>query len=415
MQIDGVTDFKFEDTGGVWQGRFLPYKNIIAVSWLATITQNSINGIPTGKSYQASLYVYLNTGEGVAITGDGGLLGGLGKKGFEGLASVAEVLSELTFAYRVERYEKAVREKKFFQYGDYQFHSSGELFYKGIEKLSLISRQTKFLLENVFDLKIVPERKNKSVLGWFEDTSVKLVLQTNRDCILYMLRKMYGISFPDVQLREKRYPPRETFYEAVVRFGALLAAADGKADAVELSRLKQYFSISSDSFPEAAKYYNEQLQNRESAEIILDVFSKCFYEADELKETFLFGMAEVAVSDGVAHPKEIELLWEAVKILSIPHEVAVRILESVGIGVSANSDRNFHAESGIMTRYRCFAVLGLKDGASSDEIKSAYRDLVRRYHPDVLRSQNLPDEEIQRLGILMRRINEAYSLLKEDG
>lgn len=51
-------------------------------------------------------------------------------------------------------------------------------------------------------------------------------------------------------------------------------------------------------------------------------------------------------------------------------------------------------------------VLGVKPNASPQEIKAAYRELSKKYHPDVNKS---PEAEEQ-----MKKINEAYSKLKKD-
>ena len=45
-------------------------------------------------------------------------------------------------------------------------------------------------------------------------------------------------------------------------------------------------------------------------------------------------------------------------------------------------------------------VLGLRPGASADEIKSAYRNLARRYHPDVSSDPDA-EEKFKELGGLI--------------
>ena len=52
-----------------------------------------------------------------------------------------------------------------------------------------------------------------------------------------------------------------------------------------------------------------------------------------------------------------------------------------------------------------YDVLGLKKGASEDEIKKAYRKLAKQYHPDVNKS---PDAEAK-----FKEINEAYEVLSD--
>ena len=49
-----------------------------------------------------------------------------------------------------------------------------------------------------------------------------------------------------------------------------------------------------------------------------------------------------------------------------------------------------------------FSVLGVSQNASEDEIKSAYRKLAKKYHPDV--NNGSADSEAK-----MKEINEAYS------
>lgn len=52
-----------------------------------------------------------------------------------------------------------------------------------------------------------------------------------------------------------------------------------------------------------------------------------------------------------------------------------------------------------------YEVLGLTDSASADEIKSAYRRLARKFHPDVSKEKGAEDR--------FKSINEAYEALKD--
>ena len=49
-----------------------------------------------------------------------------------------------------------------------------------------------------------------------------------------------------------------------------------------------------------------------------------------------------------------------------------------------------------------FAVLGLNSSATEDEIKSAYRKLAKKYHPDLNPGDKAAEEK-------MREVNEAYT------
>ena len=54
-----------------------------------------------------------------------------------------------------------------------------------------------------------------------------------------------------------------------------------------------------------------------------------------------------------------------------------------------------------------YDVLGVSRNASDDEIKKAYRELAKKYHPD-----NFPDASLRELAEeKMKEINEAYDML----
>ncbi len=57
-----------------------------------------------------------------------------------------------------------------------------------------------------------------------------------------------------------------------------------------------------------------------------------------------------------------------------------------------------------------YEILGIREGASQDEIKRAYRELAKKYHPDQYGNnplKNLAEEK-------MREINEAYDYLTKN-
>ena len=58
------------------------------------------------------------------------------------------------------------------------------------------------------------------------------------------------------------------------------------------------------------------------------------------------------------------------------------------------------------TKRDYYEVLGLKKGASKDEITKAYRTLAKKYHPDINKSPDAPQK--------FEEIQEAYDVLKDD-
>ncbi|MBC5630083.1 J domain-containing protein [Clostridium sp. NSJ-6] len=58
-----------------------------------------------------------------------------------------------------------------------------------------------------------------------------------------------------------------------------------------------------------------------------------------------------------------------------------------------------------------YEVLGVKQGASQEEIKAAYRKLVKQYHPDQYGDNPLKDLAQEKL----TEVNKAYDMLKNGG
>lgn len=57
-----------------------------------------------------------------------------------------------------------------------------------------------------------------------------------------------------------------------------------------------------------------------------------------------------------------------------------------------------------------YEVLGVREGASEEEVKKAYRELVKKYHPDQYRGHPLEKLAEEKL----REINEAYDYLTKN-
>ncbi|AFY70650.1 heat shock protein DnaJ domain protein [Thalassoporum mexicanum PCC 7367] len=61
-----------------------------------------------------------------------------------------------------------------------------------------------------------------------------------------------------------------------------------------------------------------------------------------------------------------------------------------------------------MHQFECYRVLGLPRNASLDDVKTAYRRLARKYHPDINRDDPTAADKF-------RLVQEAYQLLKNTG
>jgi len=101
----------------------------------------------------------------------------------------------------------------------------------------------------------------------------------------------------------------------------------------------------------------------------------------------------VAMSDREFHPEERRVINTIAKHL----------------GISDGEKRSIASEF-ITDKDRYYQVLGVSQHASDDEIKKAYRELARKYHPD--RVSHLGKEFTDLAKQRFQAINEAYQHLK---
>jgi hypothetical protein len=55
-----------------------------------------------------------------------------------------------------------------------------------------------------------------------------------------------------------------------------------------------------------------------------------------------------------------------------------------------------------------YAVLGVSHGANAEEVRNAYRHGARLYHPDNLAGVQVPDEVLEYITAVFRRLTDAY-------
>lgn len=83
------------------------------------------------------------------------------------------------------------------------------------------------------------------------------------------------------------------------------------------------------------------------------------------------------------------------------------------IGSNSELTRQIIAKAKVVEKEDLFTVLGLPDRASVDQVKNAYFELAKRFHPDRISLQGLEALRSE-VELIFRRVNEAYSTLADD-
>lgn len=183
---------------------------------------------------------------------------------------------------------------------------------------------------------------------------------------------------------------------------AKMAKADGHISKEEIERIDQFFAqlgFQGEAKKAAQDIFRKEKDSDSDIGAYFEQFSK-ITEADLSQAQILYTiLLEIAKADGHIHEAEVEILRLAESKLRLPVGYTDREIGSQHSSVK-------HAAE----------VLGVSESASEAEIKKAFRDKCKKMHPDVLRSQGLPDELVQYAGAQIQSFTEAKdTMLKACG
>ena len=421
MEFPSIPELKLDDEFFQYKDKIVKYEDVSSIDFGASVTKHRVNLVPAGTTYEAKLTVSIANGQPFEIKPKKGFFGGLKEAGFNELQRVNAALSYMSFNYRLELYENDLAKTGMFKMDGYEFHKNGDLSKNSKFITNLKDGSHNFLL-GAFTVTISKKRKSlgeRLKASWSGESTI--YIGSDRDCFIYLLKDLYGLFWSTEQIPEKRIDRRKIYYETVLRLGAWLSAVDGQTDPRELEQLKNFFKIEEGTIHNAALIYNEQLMRPKSLSFILKPFISEFRDAEEVKETIYVGMVSVAFSDGIFHPLEKKALQELSSIFNFNYQRLERIFSSFGLDYDAEfrskaSNSKEQENDGSTKNYnslraRHLSVLELEPSATDEDIRAKYKDLVKRYHPDVLRSKGLPENEMQHAQQLLRQVMASYDWL----
>lgn len=182
------------------------------------------------------------------------------------------------------------------------------------------------------------------------------------------------------------------FSIALIALSAKMAKADGVVTDNEIDAFKRFFALPEEETGKVRMLYALAQQDVAGFDAYLRRVARLFADEPEVLEDVLDCLFHVASADGAEHPRERAMLEDAARIFGLP-ETTFRRLRAIHYGVDAEDP---------------FAVLGLSPGAPAEEVKSAYRTLVKNHHPDALIARGLPQSLVRIAEQRMAAINAAY-------
>ena len=181
------------------------------------------------------------------------------------------------------------------------------------------------------------------------------------------------LSKNSIQIRTSSYAIKpETFQLNLLALSALIIKADGKIQQKELDFVRSFFigQYGKERADSIFRAFNTQIKKETQH---LDQLTRVFvqqtaYETRLQILHFLFGIAN---ADGNISNVELQ------KLSQVASGMRLRLpdFESIKAMFVKNTDN-------------AYKILEVSSNASQDEIKSAYRKMVKKYHPDKLRGQD---------------------------
>lgn len=182
----------------------------------------------------------------------------------------------------------------------------------------------------------------------------------------------------------------------LLSLASLVIKADGIVNQKELDFVRQYFvqAYGKEQANATFKVFNEEIKKKQLSAQKIAAFlrNKMRYESRLQIIHFLFSVAK---ADGQISDPEVREINNITGFLGINH----RDFESIKAMFFSNPDS-------------AYKILEIEKTANSDQIKKAYRTMVKKYHPDKLQHM----DEVYRNGAeeKFRKVQEAYEQIQKE-
>ncbi|MEL6684593.1 MAG: molecular chaperone DjiA [Pseudomonadota bacterium] len=182
------------------------------------------------------------------------------------------------------------------------------------------------------------------------------------------------------------------FAIAVIALGAKMAKADGLVTKDEVVAFREVFLIPPEEEANAARVFNLARQDVAGYDIYARRIKAMYGDDDRPLCDLLEGLFHIAMADGVYHPKEDDFLHEVAQIFGFDE----RRFRGIRGQFVAEAERD------------PYDVLGVDPTAPMDEVRAAWRKLVRETHPDQMLARGVPEEAVKLAERRMVAINRAW-------
>jgi DnaJ like chaperone protein len=188
---------------------------------------------------------------------------------------------------------------------------------------------------------------------------------------------------------------------ATVVLAAKLAKSDGPVNRAEIDAFKRHFLIPPEAVRPIGRMFDLARDNEEGFETYAGMMGEACARDHGILETTLAALYAIARADGPLNRAEEEFLRRVAAAFGLGANGADRARQGAPLGPPTNEPDPYE-------------VLGQPRNARDDDIRAAWKTLVRKNHPDRMSAEGGSQAEIDRATETVARINAAWDRIKRD-
>src|SRR3569623_218667 len=204
------------------------------------------------------------------------------------------------------------------------------------------------------------------------------------------------------------------FFTALFSVMGHVAKVDGRVcqDEIEIARrVMARLGLNAMLQQAAIRLLNEGKRADFPLDDVLAQFKRECLRRRNLLRMFLELLIKAAYADGVMHAAERKLLLRVRAELGITAREIERLENMIRVAHEFGAGRG-EAPQPRSSLADAYALLNVDAGASTEEIKKAYRRLLSQHHPDKLVAKGLPEEMMKMAAERTHQIRSAYERIR---
>jgi DnaJ like chaperone protein len=193
----------------------------------------------------------------------------------------------------------------------------------------------------------------------------------------------------------------QLFSIAVVVLSAKLAKCDGPVTRAEIDTFRRQFRIPDQNIRDIGRLFDQARESAGGFETYADQLGESFSDNHTMLELVLRSLFAIARADGAVNPKEQAFLTGVHRAFRLDRLAWDRASGAAPPKPAADEPDPYQ-------------ILGIPRAASGDELRAAWKKLMRENHPDALAARGVPAEFIDKATASVARINAAWDRIKRE-